>query len=130
MSGGSLPFIGTPGLPGSVPILPSLPSFSDLSNLWDLSGNAPAAAGGQGILNNSNTNGAAELAQNTSGIGTWISQLFLRTVIIVLGLIFVAIGLSMFKGSGQQVIQLVTPRPRKSSKQLLDEAVKAEKAGR
>ncbi len=46
------------------------------------------------VLNPSDLNQRVTTAQNT---GFW-SDLFLRSVVIILGFIFVAVGLSMFKG--------------------------------
>ena len=111
--------IGTPGLPGTGGVVPSS-SGSILSSV----GNAALAplAFGAGLLGFSdpssalssltgtNTATASNGTSSNTGSGgsdykALISDFFLRGTIIILGFIFVAVGLSMFKSGGATVLE-------------------------
>jgi len=51
------------------------------------------------------------IAEGSASLGDTLSSWFVRGVVIILGFIFVAVGLSMFKvPAAQQVIQTVKPK--------------------
>jgi hypothetical protein len=70
---------------------------------------APLASGGQSLASQA----SKALSGATSGWQAFASDLFLRAVVIIVGFIFVAIGLSMFKSTdAKTVVNLVNPIPK------------------
>lgn len=84
-------FKGTPGLPGSGETLKtgSLPEIADIAKNSGVLGSLGLDGGGK--LTATDTN-------NVAGV-TNFADYFFRAVIIILGFIFMAVGLSMFKPS-------------------------------
>lgn len=93
----ALPSIGTSGLPGTGPAsLPALPvDKSVLGTIQQGINSLIPDALNPAVKSSPNTIGSA-IGGLTSNASTWVTNLFLRGVIIVLGFIFVAIGLHMF----------------------------------
>lgn len=75
----------------------NIPTVASQSNPLAVTINAPASAAQPT---------AAGGASGTIGatLGQTVNDYFVRAIIIILGFIFVAIGLSMFRGQGQSVI--------------------------
>lgn len=100
MAGPSL--IGTPSVPGAgvtgaLPVAQAANTAIDWGNLWNLAGQSPAvggSAGGTGIT----TSPLSGVSNAVSNAASWITDVFLRSVIIILGFIFVAAGLYMLGG--------------------------------
>lgn len=97
-------FTGTPGMPGTsidrmeAGAINAVSNFNPVSTITNLlsgsdSGNITDTI--TGTLDGLNPLGAAKNA--VSGLGAEIKDLFFRAVIIILGFIFMAVGLSMFK---------------------------------
>jgi hypothetical protein len=111
-------FIGTPGLQGAgvaansnnplnflSPLVSPSTLFKGLTNSLSIGNSTIGGALGDSLgLNTSNSNlNAANQSAKISSTSTW-SDFFLRGVVIILGFIFVAVGLSMFKGSDVNII--------------------------
>lgn len=77
-----------------------------------LSGGATASGAGNLINAAVNGTGAANAVNATSSL---VSALFLRGVVIITGFIFLAVGLSMFKG-GQNIVVQVAGAPGRAIK--------------
>lgn len=105
----SLPWLGTPGLPGAstnsnpgsivsqIPFGPQSLTIGGLQGADAIGRDLQGLFGSSlGIGNQSSINSNLGQPSNSLSSGV-ISDIFLRAVIIILGFIFVAVGLSMFK---------------------------------
>lgn len=83
---------GVPGLPGTS--TNKNPLSTSWKSIWDNLPDAgnPGTAGGVATA----TDPITGAVNAVSGAGSWISDLFLRATIIILGFIFISVGLSMF----------------------------------
>jgi hypothetical protein len=100
-------FVGTPGLPGASPAS----SGGFLQGLFNTGSNNPVSSILDGVTTTTDANGnTVSKSGNVTTTGSvsnqnWITQIFLRAVIIVLGFIFMAVGLSMFKSSAPIILE-------------------------
>ena len=103
------------GIPGASPT--SAPESLTQNAIDKIAGLNPVTAAADAV-----TGG---ISSAVSSSYSEISQLFLRGVVIILGFIFIAVGLTMFK----MPIQIINRGGGESSDSLLKKAIKAEKKG-
>src|SRR5882724_11984101 len=96
-------------LTSSFGVTPSIPSLNSLPSLPSLTGIQTASNVSPG-----QTTGTPQAPASADTKETVVSQYFVRTVIIILGFIFVAVGLTMFGARtavGNEVIRTIKNHP-------------------
>lgn len=119
------------GAIGTQPVILTRPKWEGVKELPGASAINVFDLPGVGDLLESVTEDLAEDVTGTEveiptkgGVTDTIKNYFLRAVVIILGFIFIAVGLTMFKGQAPIIVQNITNKTSSSLKKTAKKAVK------